>query len=339
MVTQNSTGGTSKLVIIGSGFHRQILGGIAHPLCDWSQLLQSVAARVGGRLTAEDCVEPTQAWEKLAAQIATAKKKGLQVVQAEKVLKRELCRILQANIDGTHLVYRHHPLSEMVAAFLRRGGSHLVSLNFDHLAYREQANRAWRLPQENADSEAYTGSRKADHPLLYRRIRVPNSGAPVSMIWHPHGCIKSPQTLRLGYRDYGMLPAAYDYAFKQFKRWERRVVEKSSRGARRAPEETYSCVLEALAELDREPLDLVDRAADTWVTRFMLLPVEIIGAEISPEEIGLRWLFVQRQRNLQRYKPDCVPIFHRQATMFLMPWKSRVQEHASWEQAWCTVFI
>lgn len=334
MNAQNSATSGSKLVIIGSGFHRQVLGGISHPLCDWVLLLQSVAERVGGRLTAEDCVEPTQAWEKLAAQVAAKTKKGLQANRAEKVLKMELCQILQKNIDGTNLVYCHHSLSEMVASFLRRGGNHLVSLNFDQLAYWEQSNRAWRLPQENAYSEDNTGSRKADHQLLYRRTRVPNQGAPVSMIWHPHGCIKSPQTLRLGYRDYGMLPAAYDYAFKQFKRWERRVVEKSSRGARRAPEETYSCVLEALAELDREPRNPVDIAADTWVTRFMLLPVEVIGAEISPHELGLRWLFVQRHRNLQQYAPDSLPVIHRKAASCQLPWKSRTQEYSSWNEAW-----
>jgi hypothetical protein len=159
------------------------------------------------------------------------------------------------------------------------------------------------------------------------------------MIWHPHGCIKSPQTLRLGYRDYGMLPAAYEHAFKQFKRWERRVFEKRYPRIRRAPKNAYKRMLEALAELDREPVDIIDREADTWVTRFMLLPVEVVGAEISSEEIGLRWLFVQRQRNLQRYAPDCVPVFHRQARTFRIPWKSRVERYASWEQAWCTVFI
>lgn len=326
----------SKLVIIGSGFHRHVLSGLPHPLCDWSRLLQQLANSTGCSLEQDDYSEPTQAWEKLVSQVAARSKSKIQAKDAERELKEALCRLLRESVDGSRAVYDSHPLTGDVAAFLGRGGGHLVSLNFDQLAYAPHAAPSWRVPSRSGKKRKGDFGRKADYASLYRRVMLSNPGAAPSMIWHPHGCLTSPQTLRLGYRDYGFLPAAYHHAFNQFKCWERKILDKRSR---RSGSEAYADICRALSELDKNPHDASDRAADTWVTRFMLLPVEVIGAEISTHEVGLRWLFVQRHRNLQQYAPDSVPVIHRKVVACALPWKSRVQEHRTWGEAWSAALM
>lgn len=323
-----------KVVIIGSGFHRSVLGDLQHPLASWSLLLQEVARRVGCRLEPSECKEPTLAWEKLLSQYVRKKRGELSVSEAEKPLKQAVAEVLREATAGSQAVYRAHAITRQVEAFLARGGGHLISLNFDQLCYDGSSvlNNPVNL-RKGAD-----GVRKPDLRLLHERIvRKAGTSAP-SMIWHPHGCIRRFDSIRLGYRDYGLLPASYLHAFAQFKRWESERTKSPGKSGRQGSKDFRQRLLDALESLDCGPKNASDRAADHWVTRFMVLPVQVIGAGISEHELGLRWLFVQRQRNFQRHPENGPPIFHRELQPFAGPWMSDVVDHSSWSQAWYTVF-
>ena len=73
---------------------------------------------------------------------------------------------------------------------------------------------------------------------------------------------------------------------------------------------------------------------NNWVSRFMLFDVYMIGAGISESEWGLRWLLVQRHRNLARIAPK-----NRPKTVFLdvkENYPTGLMDYnlsASWDQA------
>jgi hypothetical protein len=149
------------------------------------------------------------------------------------------------------------------------------------------------------------GGRKTDHQNIYSRNWIgPTKGQPRLTIWHPHGDLhRDKASIRLGLRDYGIIPAVYAEAFAKFKQWERTVTKKS-------PNEPWTDdqiqkLTAAKSKLDVGPHDK-QRAprtfnyADNWITRFMLEPLTFIGVGLSQEEILLHWLLTQRQRNWAR---------------------------------------
>jgi hypothetical protein len=96
------------------------------------------------------------------------------------------------------------------------------------------------------------------------------------------------------------MPACYFRAFAEFKAWERAILGKRSRKDQPMRPADHRILLDALAEMDAGAPGQRRWRADTWVTRFMLLPVTFIGVGLSAHEIGLRWLLAQRARNLAR---------------------------------------
>ena len=67
-----------KVIIIGSGLHKEVLRNTSDPLSDWSWywswLLKRVASQIDCSLKTEDCQEPTLAWEKLLSQFIEKKR-------------------------------------------------------------------------------------------------------------------------------------------------------------------------------------------------------------------------------------------------------------------------
>ena len=63
-----------KVIIIGSGLHKEVLRNTSDPLSDWSRLLERVAAQIDCSLKTEDCEEPTLAWEKLLSRFIENKR-------------------------------------------------------------------------------------------------------------------------------------------------------------------------------------------------------------------------------------------------------------------------
>ncbi|MEI8207513.1 MAG: hypothetical protein WCG03_11605, partial [Kiritimatiellales bacterium] len=184
---------------------------------------------------------------------------------------------------------------------------HVVNLNFDHVA-DQLAGASGQSGVHNADIPVLTGCEKRLVPNLYRRWVAPRTGKHQATFWHPHGTASNASSLRLGLRDYGLQIASYNSAVNQFKEWERKVLER--KGGNPIDHDGYKRVRDALEDLDQDEEGKRLKKHDHWITRFMLLPVTIIGAGISDAEIGLHWLLNQRQRNLARISKNRRPETH-----------------------------
>jgi hypothetical protein len=226
-----------------------------------------------------------------------------------------------------------HPIHRKLGAMLEAGGVHLLSLNFDGLAYaRLELGKRWPKPNALPKCE---GVRQVDVSNLYQRKVVVGrqaSGIP-SMIWHPHGCVDYSAGIRTGLRDYGLQPHAYAKAFGYYKNWERKVLPTKSRD-QALTQVQYRVLLEELRRMDGATQDANPEPADTWITRFMLLPVDFIGVGLSAQEIGLRWLLNQRARNLARIRDRQAPVIHRVASEWISPAWADSRFHPDWDAAW-----
>jgi hypothetical protein len=139
----------------------------------------------------------------------------------------------------------------------------------------------------------------------------------------------------LGLRDYGFQPILYSEAFNLFKRWERDACAQNKK--QQITTQDYQKILEKAMAWDNEKLpSLSDKNLhNNWVSRFMLFDVYMIGAGISESEWGLRWLLVQRHRNLARVEPK-----NRPQTVFLdvkENYPTGLMDYnisSSWDQAW-----
>jgi hypothetical protein len=209
----------------------------------------------------------------------------------------------------------------------------LVSLNFDGLAYAKlEVGKSWPNPSELPDCE---GVRDADVRSLYQRkvLMGRQASGTRSMIWHPHGCVDHPAGIRIGLRDYGLQPYGYAKAFEFYKEWERQVVGVRSRNAPLSLKQ-HKTLLEELRVMDLTADGAKPKRADHWITRFMLLPVDFIGAGVSHQEIGLRWLLNQRARNLARIRERQIPVIHRVALEWISPAWADSRFHPHWDAAW-----
>jgi hypothetical protein len=289
------------VLVIGSGYHRQILGGVESPLGSWRELLRGVAERHGLRDEPLCYSNPTEAWERLVVAHG-ARRGGPPAAESELTLKKTAASLLEEGVRKFAAKYADNRMHRALAEYLGNGGIQLISLNFDDASYRALVKKDGRRGQVGRPQVRFWGSevRTEDEHLLFRRMIIPAKNGAASFVWHPHGLCKRPGSLRLGLRDYGVLPACYVRAFNEFKAWERTVLGRRTKKHRPIGSADYRVLLKALAEMDAGALGKTEACADTWVTRFMLLPVTFIGAGLSTHEIGLRWLLAQRARNLAR---------------------------------------
>ena len=295
-----------RVIVIGSGLHKQVLGEDT-PLSSWDCLLHKIAEENKIKPNLPLCADdPVLAWEQLVAERASGRGDA---AKEESILKKSLCRILDDEAKKVQSKYSKAKVIAQLGLTLKQGGIHLVSLNFDHLAHAGlngkpsipdiiETDRLNKVENQSSKSrhKSIKSHRDADLTLLYERKLVSSSSPKVySKVWHPHGHIGRPESLRLGMRDYGFLPQSYYIAFRIFKKWESEVAGKLNGAAK------YNRLIEALEEMDavhgtQSPLS----PADNWVTRFMLYPVDFIGVGLSQVEIGMRWLLVQRARNFAK---------------------------------------
>jgi hypothetical protein len=290
------------------------------------------------RLSAIDLDSPTAAWERIITEISHRSKKSAQEKDAayeiEAKLRKSIVKILKTEQEHYADLYAESSIGKKINDFLNNGG-HLVSLNFDQLAYFKSKKRPI-FPKLAKNSNETPQAQ-----LLYKRIRIKANGNAVSMVWHPHGSILHPQSIRLGLRDYGLIPSFYEEAFGRYKAWERNCLSRSKwKGDtnRIKDEECHAFLLEKLDELDRNTNKRKFFPADTWVTRFMLLPVVFIGVGLSKEEIGLHWLLAQRERNFLKRKNYPQPVIIRKNQKASTPFGSHFHDCESWDEAWQQAF-
>jgi hypothetical protein len=300
----------SRIIVVGTGLHRQVLGHEDSPLSSWSKLLTSISEDYKTSIKGAITKDPVMLWEKMVLEISNRPRNQnlrMQAFNAELMLKREVCDLLKchscksSNIE----IFKRNIICDMM--FKR--ATHLLSLNFDKLIYNHVKTKKISVNNGGVIQDAKNkGIRNKDAKLLYDRTKCLKNDQE-SIVWHPHGHVDRPESLVMGMRDYGFLPPSYFYAFKQFKKWERKT-SGDSHGL-----EKYQKLLQALASFDEktESSGITD-PADHWVTRFMLYPLTFVGVGLSQVEIGMRWLLVQRARNLRNVPDDQKP-----ATEFFGP--------------------
>jgi hypothetical protein len=233
-----------QMLIIGSGFHSQVLGAKAGLLASWTELLDEVALEVGLKPSIYAANQPTTAWEQLLSDFS----------------KRKQQRHLEAHIAEERL---------------KRVARDII--------IREENKRA-RFYKENA----FNVLRSDDLDLIYNRESIESKNNINSYVWHPHGSVKKHKSLRLGLRDYAIMPGSYVYAFNEFKAWERTLLKRNSSKKTNEPlsASDHKILLDRIQEWDSGKTQKKEINADNWVTRFMLLPVRFIGVGLSVEKFA-----------------------------------------------------
>lgn len=313
-IEKNLKASAPRVIVVGTGFHHQILDDVKSPLCSWSELLKKVSEDFAKSQVCEqtdinnDFVlsnDPVLNWEQMVCHLGKfccKCKTGVIASELEIIFKKCACKILKdISRDKNNLYQKNNFLADKIT----NSSIHLLSLNFDSLAYAKlKAKKQTIVGGKSAlfDLAAKVGVRKSDVKLLYDRFICKNQNNH-STVWHPHGHLSRNESLVLGMRDYGFLPPSYFYAFNQFKKWERKI-SGDSHGI-----EKYQKLLQALASFDeKNETKGITHSADHWVTRFMLYPLTFVGVGLSKVEIGMRWLLVQRARNLLNVPDDQKPV-------------------------------
>lgn len=98
-------------------------------------------------------------------------------------------------------------------------------------------------------------------------------------VWFPIVCVKAPQNIRMGLRDYDSATYAVNSAYNTLKQWERQS------GVKGLPVAQLLSASEGrpdLSELlDEAPLPL------TWVAEFIYRPLFFAGVGLSEQESGM----------------------------------------------------
>ena len=324
-----------KLLVIGSGFHKHILGKQVSPLACWCTLLKQVGLTKKLDVSRLDLSQPTLAWESMVtALVEKDKKREIAASKAENELRKTAVEILAKDADKYQDLYLKHPLVERIAQFK----GHIVNLNFDNLLNKILGIRDKEKGWPSTPPTPHIG-RKSDSDNLYRRWFANRGDGNKAMIWHPHGAILKKDSLRLGLRDYGFQPTLFAGAFECFKAWEKEVLGSTIATKQPRSEKEYLTLLDRSKLLDFQDTSSKHKPIekhDNWFTRFMLYDVIIIGAGIGPDEFSLRWLLVQRQRNFARVKDAQ----KRPKTIYCDVNKSiplglvELDVFGSWEDAW-----
>ena len=305
-VEKNQKAIVPRIIVVGTGLHRQVLGHDDSPLSSWPKFLETVNKEFQVDDTLPALSDPVMQWEQMLCNIANSCDQAniqISASEEEKNLKKRACNSLKEISQEMYQsgIYDNN----FLAAKITNSSIHLLSLNFDSLAYAKlKPKKQTILDGKGAlfDLAAKDGVRKNNTKLLYDRFICKNQDNQ-STVWHPHGHLSRGESLVLGMRDYGFLPPSYFYAFKQFKKWERKISD-DSHGI-----EKYQKLLQAMASLDdNTEASGITHPADHWVTRFMLYPLTFVGVGLSKIEIGMRWLLVQRARNLLNVPDDQKPV-------------------------------
>ena len=293
MTEKNHKPNIPQVIVVGTGFHRQVLGQADSPLSSWSTLLQKVNEICGFEVPHVSSNDPVMEWEKMTLNVACGK--SIMASKAEQVLKKKVCKVLDGMSREMNQSKKYE--NNILCECLSNSPIHLISLNFDSLAYEQLKPKSTVVADTN--SKILKKSKKesisvSKTRLLYDRF-ICKSNSSQSTVWHPHGHVGRPESLVLGMRDYGFLPPSYFYAFNQFKAWENEIAGNLQGN------DKYRKLISELALFDeKSSSSKIAHPADNWVTRFMLYPLTFIGVGLSQVEIGMRWLLVQRSRNFAR---------------------------------------
>ena len=279
------------VLLIGSGILREILGPAwrCSPLASWEVLLRCTAMK--SEIPASVlCVRSlATAWEAMVLHglrngfrnsagrwIEPLKLPSASASSVDRAL-RAVCRstIVHAS-RGLKPLYRSHEIIVQLREVIKQRPIHLVDFNFDSLVcegvdVKLSAGKASHGWNQNLGLSA------AEHAALFRSWSIKEGS---SRVWKPHGWLGPAASLRLGVRDFGLQGGAYRWAFGLYKATERGYRQQESSGT------------------------------VTWIASVMKHECRSFGLGIGPDEWGLRWLLIQRDREQARKKrPQPFTIF------------------------------
>ena len=243
------------------------------PLKSWAELLRAVAHRENMPDVCNPFLEgrPTLLWEEMIRQKVDSKSSSKKAAYAiESSLRTSVAKVLkESSVEA-----RSHIDQQKLKELKKNVGSHLVSLNFDHLLIS-----------------------KATRPILFNnkdggKDRLTCTVEEEATIWHPHGSVTRPQSICLGLRGYGLLP----------EEWSQRFIRFRSLRSRRSRElgETDSARRRLHAERIERITSLISTDPDSFIGRVLLAPLIFFGVGLGESEWGWWWILNQRARNLAR---------------------------------------
>lgn len=298
--------------VLGTGLHRQFGETPSNKeqvqsLVDWEKLLDKVAVHIyAPNLTIDQNIPLIMKWELLVGYYANTN--NLATYKSEEELKRMVCRIVgseSVNLD-----------EERYRVFSRCNYKDIISLNFDYKLLQsvgEPFRKSNKL-RKKSNLTRYFVSKSTD-----RRV------------WHPHGTIKTPASLCLGLRDYGMIPSEVSNAFSIYKSKESKVLG-------RVPRNTKQDKIISFYHEYRN-------TCANWLELLMVSPLVIIGCGLSWQEWGIWWALNQRQRNFSRIdQNNAPPVFYLKSreegkvnkdnfSIVDIPWIKTV-ELEDWKSCW-----
>lgn len=282
-------------LVIGSGFHRWVVGDIETPLSSWHKLIEAVALEMHVSAPSKN-YPPTFRWEKL---LENAGRDGFMVnatgarwvapnhyqpSQVEDFAKKAVARVLEQQAQTyPRLSGRAQlPFDDALGA--------VVSLNFDH---------CWFNPNDRCLGPGRLGGAKKKDSVLtkneYDRLAgyVETNDPRFVRTWFPNGHIKNSDAIRMGLSDYGAQPHAIKQAFGWIKAGEPTADEANKKSV-------WVDYFERLANQFSKPIDKQESRLQNWVAHFLYRPLYFAGVGLSDHETGMWWLLAQRARNLAR---------------------------------------
>lgn len=264
--------------VLGTGLHRQF--GVTpsnkeliKSLVDWEKLIAAVKGHINlNNLNISKSIPLIMKWELLVSNYA--KTNNLPTYESEKKIKRIVCRIIDS--ESKHLKRENYEI------FSDNKYKDIISLNFDSLLIQ---------PTDILFKKSKPSRKKSN--ISRHFINQSTS----RRIWHPHGTIKTPASLCLGLRDYGIIPSEVSIAFSSYKSKESKLIGKPPNNL------TQDKIINFYHNYRNTCVN--------WVELLMVSPLVIIGCGLSWQEWGIWWALNQRQRNFSRIaQNDSPPVFY-----------------------------
>lgn len=285
-------------LVIGSGFHRHVLGNGSPdlsqgPLSDWSALVRAVAERMHVKLPCKH-LSPTQQWEQMLLSAAANGYHGItkprrkgegKVSEIEASARRHLKWVIEAGSV-------EYPRSDKAGIATDPRWGSVISLNFDTAPYQVGLDAKRLRSVTNRWSSSSLPS-KENERLSSSLVGIDGNHP---RVWFPNGSILNHATIRMGLHDYGLAPFGIRKAFEALKQWERSLLN----GKNARTDEAFTKISARLTKASEDPRYSYKSKSDlplTWVAEFLYRPLVIAGCGLSSDETGLWWLLVQRARN------------------------------------------
>lgn len=303
-------------LIIGSGFHRWVLGKDSSGLTNWDKLIESVADNLKVS-TPSASMNPVLRWEKI---LETASLDGYEY--QSNWIAPHTKNISDIESDAKKIValvikefeYRYPDKNQKSQSIFDKSIGSVISLNFDNLWVKTNYQLSNKPPIKITEIEDRESRRIHNHIISDKNQNL--------KIWFPNGTVQDPDTIRMGLYDYGAQPFALKKIFGYIKQYENEIEKLIGKDNW----EEYEKYLIPQLEGNQN----VDPRLNNWVAHFLYRPLYFAGVGLSESEIGLWWLLAQRARNFAK-----LPKEKRPKTIILV--KNDSQRNLFWSNRPCGV--